>query len=106
MFFSTLIEQDARHTCIACPTAKTIWMVISQLQASLTRSVLLSLQWVFIEGYRALPITLYKVMFDYLRYFGMPYNWSLRNGFLFDGLSRVSQQIYKIKGKRNWQSQL
>ena len=45
----------------------------------------------------------YKFVFDYLRYLDMWYIWNLQNGFLFDGLSRVSQHICRIRGKLIWQ---
>jgi hypothetical protein len=45
----------------------------------------------------------YKVVLDYLRYLGMWYSWSSRNGFLFAGLSGVSQHICRIKGQLVWQ---
>ena len=88
---------------ISCPVTKSIWIGISQLWGSLTGNVLSPFQWVFIEGDRVLPSPEYKFVFDYLRYLGMWYIWNLRNGFLFDGLSGVSQQICRIRGKLIWQ---
>ena len=101
--FCTTIDEDSRHRFISCPVTKSIWIGISQLWGSLTGNVLSPFQWVFIEGDRVLPSPAYQVVFDYLRYLGMWYIWNLRNGFLFDGLSGVSQQICRIRGKLIWQ---
>jgi hypothetical protein len=60
-------------------------------------------EWIFIEADRVLPTPTYKVVLDYLKYLGMWYSWSLRNGFLFAGVSGVSQHICRIKGQLFWQ---
>jgi hypothetical protein len=101
--FCTMIDEDSRHRFISCHVAKNIWLFISQLWGSLTRNILSLVQWIFIEGDRVLPNPAYKVVFDYLRYLGMWYIWTLRNGFLFDGFSGVSQHICRIRGKLIWQ---
>ena len=36
-------------------------------------------------------------VFYYLRYWGMWFNWTMRNGFLFDGLHGVTQQLRRMK---------
>ena len=45
-------------------------------------SVLSHFRWVFIEDVRALLTPSYKVMFDYVRYLGILYNWNIKNDFL------------------------
>ena len=57
----------------------------------------------FIEEDKAMPTPSYKVVFYYLRYCGMWFNWTMRNGYLFDGLHEVAQQVRRMKGKLIWQ---
>ena len=85
-FFCTVVEEDARHRFITCPVAKAIWVVISQIWASITGNILSPFNWVFIDDDKGMPALSYKVVFDYLRYWGMWFNWTMRNGFLFHGL--------------------
>jgi hypothetical protein len=101
--FCPSIDEDATHRFISCHVTQGIWIVISQLWESLTGNILSPFQWIFIEADRVLPTPTYKVVLDYLRYLGMWYSWSLRNGFLFAGLSGVSQHICRIKGQLFWQ---
>ena len=61
------------------------------------RHILSPSTWVFMED-KAMPTPSYKVVFDYLRYWGMWFNWTMRNGFLFDGLHGVTQQLRRMKG--------
>ena len=85
-FFCTVVDEDARHRFITCPVAKAIWVVISQIWASITGNILSPFNWVFIDDDKGMPAPSYKVVFDYLRYWGLWFNWTMRNGFLFDGL--------------------
>ena len=101
--FCPSVDEDATHRFISCHVSQGIWIVISQLWDSLTGNILSPFQWVFIEADRVLPTPTYKVVLDYLRYLGMWYSWSFRNGFLFAGLSGVSQHICRIKGQLFWQ---
>ena len=56
-------------------------MIISQIWASITGNILSPYKWVFDK---AMPTPSYKVVFYYLRYWGMWFKWTMRNGFLFD----------------------
>ena len=58
-----------------------------------------SFNWIFINEEKGMPPPSYTVMFDYLRYWGMWFNWTMRNGFLFDGLHGVTQQLRRMKWK-------
>ena len=98
-----VVEEDARHRFITCPVAKAIWVVISQIWASITCNILSPFNWVFIDDDKGMPAPSYKVVFDYLRYWGMWFNWTTRNGFLFDGLHGIIQQLRRMKGKLIWQ---
>ena len=100
---STVVEEDAKHRFITCPVAKAIWVIISQIWASITGNILSSFNWVFIDDDKGMPAPSYKVVFDYLRYWGLWFNWTMRNGFLFDGLHGVTQQLRRMKGKLMWQ---
>ena len=102
-FFCTVVEEDAKHRFITCLVAKAIWVVISQVWASITCNILSLYNWVFIHDDKGMPAPSYKVMVDYLRYWGMWFNWTMRNGFLFDGFHGVTQQLHKMKGKLMWQ---
>ena len=88
-YFYMLVEEDARHRLITCLVAKAIWVIISQIWASITRTISSPYKWVSIDEDKVTPIPSYKVVFDYLRYWGMWFNWTARNGFLFDGLDGV-----------------
>ena len=52
--------------------------------------------WVFINDGKGMPAPSYKVVFDYLRYWGMWFTWTMRNGFLFDELNGVTQQFREV----------
>ena len=85
-FFFTVVDEDASHRFISCLVAKAIWVITSQIWASLTGNILSPYNWVLIDKDKAMLAPSYKVVFDYLRYWGMWFNWTMRNGFLFDGL--------------------
>ena len=89
-FFYTMVDEDAKHRFIICPVAKAIWVVKSQIRTSIIGSILSPFKWVFIDD-KAIPVPSYQVAFDYFRYWGMWFNWTTRNGFLFDGLRGVTQ---------------
>ena len=92
-FFCTVVEEDAKHTFITCPVSKAIWVVISYIWVSIIGNIFSPSNWVFINDDKGVPAPSYEVMFDYLRYWGMWFNWTMRNGFLFDGLNGVTQQL-------------
>ena len=48
---------------------------------------------------KVMPTPSYKVVFYYLRYWGMWFNWTMRNEFLFDALHGIAQQIRRMKEK-------
>ena len=73
-FLCITIEEDDIHTFFTCQGAIAIWVVISQIWASLTCTILSPFHWVFIDGVRALPIPSYQVVFYYHRLLGMWYN--------------------------------
>ena len=75
---------------------KPFWVVISQIWASITRNILSPFNWAFINDDKGMPAPSYKVVFDYLRYWGMWFNWTMRNGFLFDELNGVTQQFREV----------
>ena len=102
-FFYTVVDEDVNHRFITCSVAIAIWVVISQIWASITRSILSPFKWVFIDDNKAIPMPLYQVVFDYLKYWGIWFNWTMRNRFLFDGLHGVTQQLRRMKGKLIWQ---
>ena len=68
-------------------------------RTSKSGSFLSPFDWVFIDDVKALPTPSYQVVFDYLRYWGMWFNWTLRNVFLFDELRGVPQQLCRMKEK-------
>ena len=78
-FFYTVVEEDARHRFITCSVAKAIWVIISQIWASITGNIWSPYKWVFMED-KAMPTPSYKGVFYYLRYWGMWFNWTMRNG--------------------------
>ena len=102
-FFCTVAEEDARHRFITCSVAKAIWVIMSQIWASITGNILSPYKWVFMDEDKVMPTPSYKVVFYYLRYWGMWFNWTMRNEFLFDGLHGIAQQIRRMKGKLIWQ---
>ena len=69
-FFCTVVEEDARHRFITCAVTKAIWVIISQIWASITRKKLSPYKWVFIDEDKAMLAPSYKVVFVYLRYWG------------------------------------
>ena len=70
-FFCKVVEEDARHKFITCSVAKAIWVVILLIWASITCNILSPFNWVFINDDKGMHAPSYKVMFDYLRYWGM-----------------------------------
>ena len=103
VFFYTVFEEDARHRFITCSVATAIWVIMSQNWASITGNILSPYKWVFMDEDKVMPTPSYKVVFYYLRYWGMWFNWTMRNEFLFDGLHGITQQIRRMKGKLIWQ---
>ena len=49
---------------ITYPVAKAIWVVLSQIWASITRNILSPFKWVFIDGVKSLPTPSYQFVFD------------------------------------------
>ena len=92
------LKKMPRHRFITCPVAKAIWVIISQIWASITGNILSPYKWVFMEEDKTMPTP----SFCHLRYWGMWCNWTMRNGFLFDGLHGVTQ-LRRMKGKLIWQ---
>ena len=76
---------------IKCMVAKAIWVVISQIWASIIASILPPFKLVFIDDDKVIPTPSYRIIFDYLGYWGMWFNWTMRNRFLLDGLLGVTQ---------------
>ena len=57
-----MVEEDARHRFITCPVAKAIWVIISQIWASITGNLLSPYKWGFMED-KVMPTPSYKYVF-------------------------------------------
>ena len=65
-FLCITIEEDDIHTFFTCQGAIAIWVVISQIWASITCNILSLYNWVFIHDDKGMPAPSYKVVLDYL----------------------------------------
>ena len=54
-FFFTMVHEDAKHRFITCSVVKAIWVVISQIWTSITRSILSHFKWAFIDDDKVIP---------------------------------------------------
>ena len=86
VFFSLWLRKMPNIGSLHVWLLKPFRVVISQIWSSITCNILSPFKWVFIIDDKGIPAPSYKVVFDYLRYWGMWFNWTMRNGFLFDGL--------------------
>ena len=81
VFSCTVVEEDVRHRFSTFPVAKAIWVIISQIGASIIGNILSPYKWGFMDEDKAMPTTpSFKVVFDYLRYWGMWFNWTMKMG--------------------------
>ena len=88
-FFYTMTEKDVRYWFLTCVRVN-----------KPCRLCLLENNCHFSMG--LLPSPSYKVGFKYVKYWGLCYNWSVWNGFLFDDLHRVPQHVHWFKRKLIW----
>ena len=62
-FFCTVVEEDDIYRFITFLVVKSIWVIISQIWASITGNILSPYKWVFIDEDKAMPTPSYKVVF-------------------------------------------
>ena len=63
-FFCTVVDEDASRMFITCLVAKAIWMVISQIWASITiLNIVSPFKWVFIDDDKVISKPSYRVVF-------------------------------------------
>ena len=66
------------------------WQVLSQCY-------LTPRQWVFAQ-FTHDPKSEMEIIFLFIRYWGLCYNWDMRNAFVFDGMHGVKAYLQKLKG--------
>ena len=70
MFSCIVIEKDDRYRLITYPIVKSMGVDISQIWTLLTCIVLSPFKWLFVDGVKVHCTPSYRVIFDYLCYWG------------------------------------
>ena len=64
--------------------ARMVWRCINLVWMSLTGVSLPSFNWVFAHMENNEPMLHFQIIFEFLRYWGLWFNWNMRNAFTFD----------------------
>ena len=102
-FFCSVELEHSRHRFILCLMARMVWRCISLVWMSLTRVRLSSFSWVFAHMENNEPMPHSQIIFEFLRYWGLWFNWNMRNAFIFDSQVGVRKYVLKLKGLLLWQ---
>ena len=102
-FFCLVELEHSRHRFISCPMARMVWRCINLVWMSLTGVSLSSFNWVFAHMENNEPMLHFQIIFEFLRYWGLWFNWNMRNAFTFDSQVGVSKYVLKLKGLLLWQ---
>ena len=101
-FYSVELEHNM-HRFTPCPMAMMVWRCISLLWMSLTRVNLSSFSWVFAHIENNEPMPHFQIILEFLRYWGLWFNWNMQNAFTFDSQVGVRKYVLKLKGLLLWQ---
>ena len=63
--------------------ARMVWRCINLVCMSLTGISLSSFNWVFADIENNEPMRYFHIIFEFLRYWGLWFNWNIRNAFTF-----------------------
>ena len=97
-FFCLVELEYRRHRFISCSMARMVWRCINLVWMSLTGVSLSSFNWVFAHMENNEPMLHFQIIFDFLRYWGLWFNWNMRNAFTFDSQVGVRKYVLKLKG--------
>ena len=85
------------------PMARMVWRCISFVWTSLTGVSLSSFSWVFAHMENNELMARSQIIFEFLRYWGLWFNWNMRNAFISYSQVGVRKYVLKLKGLLLWQ---
>ena len=93
----------SRHRYFSCSIARMVWSCINLVWMSQSGVSLSSFSWVFTHMESNEPMPHFQLIFEFLRYWGLWFNWNMQNPFTFDSHVRVRKYVVKLKGLLLWQ---